>query len=44
MSYIKMDLNNPVIKLCMEGTRAEFERRLDGCLPALPANLGSAHG
>jgi hypothetical protein len=24
-----MDLNNPVIQLCMEGTRAEFERRLD---------------
>jgi hypothetical protein len=24
-----MDLNNPVIKLCMEGTRAEFEHRVD---------------
>jgi tetratricopeptide (TPR) repeat protein len=24
-----MDLNNPVIKLCMEGTRAEFEGRLE---------------
>ena len=24
-----MDTNNPVIKLCMEGTRAEFEQRLD---------------
>jgi len=24
-----MDTNNPVIKLCMEGTRAEFEHRLD---------------
>ena len=24
-----MDLNNPVIQLCMEGTRAEFEHRLD---------------
>jgi hypothetical protein len=24
-----MDINNLVIKLCMEGTRAEFEHRLD---------------
>ena len=24
-----MDLNNPVIKLCMEGTRAEFEHRVE---------------
>jgi tetratricopeptide (TPR) repeat protein len=24
-----MDLNNPVIKLCMEGTRAEFEGRIE---------------
>lgn len=24
-----MDISNPVIKLCMEGTRAEFEHRLD---------------
>ena len=24
-----MDLNNPVIQLCMEGTRAEFEQRLE---------------
>jgi hypothetical protein len=24
-----MDLNNPVIKLCIEGTRAEFEGRTD---------------
>ncbi len=24
-----MDLNNPVIKLCMEGARAEFEHRID---------------
>jgi hypothetical protein len=24
-----MDLNNPVIKLCIEGTRAEFERRIN---------------
>ena len=24
-----MDINNPVIKLCMEGTRAEFEHRMD---------------
>jgi hypothetical protein len=24
-----MDLNNPVIQLCMDGTRAEFEHRLD---------------
>ena len=24
-----MDINNPVIKLCMEGTCAEFEHRLD---------------
>lgn len=24
-----MDLNNPVIKLCVEGTRAEFEGRRD---------------
>ena len=24
-----MDLNNPVIQICMEGTRAEFEHRLD---------------
>jgi len=24
-----MDLNNPVIKLCMEGTRAEFEHHVD---------------
>ena len=24
-----MDINNPVIELCMEGTRAEFEHRLD---------------
>lgn len=24
-----MDLNNPVIQLCMEGTRAEFEQRID---------------
>jgi hypothetical protein len=23
-----MDINNPVIKLCMEGTRAELERRI----------------
>lgn len=23
-----MDVNNPVIQLCMEGTRAEFEHRL----------------
>ncbi len=24
-----MDINNPVIKLCMAGTRAEFEHRLE---------------
>jgi tetratricopeptide (TPR) repeat protein len=24
-----MDLNNPVVKLCADGTRAEFEGRLD---------------
>ena len=24
-----MDLSNPVIQLCSDGTRAEFERRLD---------------
>ena len=24
-----MDLNNPVVKLCVEGTRAEFEGRTD---------------
>jgi hypothetical protein len=24
-----MDLNNPVVKLCIEGTRAEFEGRQD---------------
>ncbi len=24
-----MDINNPVIKLCMEGTRAEFEHRVE---------------
>ena len=24
-----MDLSNPVIQLCMEGTRAEFEHRLE---------------
>lgn len=24
-----MDTSNPVIQLCMEGSRAEFERRLD---------------
>ena len=24
-----MDTNNPVIQLCMEGTRAEFERRTE---------------
>jgi tetratricopeptide (TPR) repeat protein len=24
-----MDLNNPVIKLCIEGTRAEFEGRVE---------------
>jgi hypothetical protein len=24
-----MDTNNPVIQLCMEGTRAEFEHRLE---------------
>jgi len=24
-----MDINNPVIQLCMEGTRAEFEHRLE---------------
>lgn len=24
-----MDLTNPVIQLCMEGTRAEFEKRID---------------
>ena len=24
-----MDLNNPVVKLCAEGTRAEFEGRID---------------
>lgn len=24
-----MDLNNPVIQLCMEGIKAEFERRLE---------------
>ena len=24
-----MDINNPVIQICIEGTRAEFERRLD---------------
>jgi len=24
-----MDLNNPVIQLCMEGTRAEFEHRIE---------------
>lgn len=24
-----MDLTNPVIKLCMDGTRAEFEHRID---------------
>jgi tetratricopeptide (TPR) repeat protein len=24
-----MDLNNPVIKFCMEGTRAEFRGRID---------------
>lgn len=22
-----MDINNPIVKLCMEGTRAEFEKR-----------------
>jgi len=26
---MSMDINNPVIQLCMEGTRAEFEHRLD---------------
>lgn len=25
----KMDLTNPVVKLCLEGTRAEFEHRLE---------------
>lgn len=24
-----MDLNNPVVKLCVEGTRAEFEGRIE---------------
>ena len=24
-----MDINNPVIQLCMEGTRAEFEHRIE---------------
>lgn len=24
-----MDINNPVIKLCMEGTRAEFDGRIE---------------
>jgi hypothetical protein len=24
-----MDLDNPVVKLCMEGTQAEFQRRID---------------
>jgi hypothetical protein len=24
-----MDLNNPIIQLCMEGARAEFEHRID---------------
>ena len=24
-----MDINNPVIKLCLEGTRAEFEHRIE---------------
>ena len=24
-----MDLNNPVIKLCIDGTRAEFEQRME---------------
>ena len=24
-----MDINNPVVKLCMEGTRAEFEKRIN---------------
>ncbi len=24
-----MDLNNPIIQLCMEGARAEFEQRVD---------------
>jgi len=24
-----MDTNNPIIQLCMEGTRAEFEHRID---------------
>ncbi len=24
-----MDINNPVIQFCMEGTRAEFEHRID---------------
>ncbi len=24
-----MDLTNPVVQLCMEGTRAEFEHRID---------------
>jgi hypothetical protein len=26
---MKMNLNNPVIQLCMEGSRAEFEHRLE---------------
>jgi hypothetical protein len=29
ISKIKMDINNPVIQLCMEGTRAEFAHRVD---------------
>ena len=24
-----MDINNPIVKLCMEGTRAEFEKRIN---------------
>ena len=24
-----LDINNPIIQLCMEGTRAEFEHRID---------------
>ena len=29
VSKTKLDLTNPVIQLCMEGTRAEFEHRIE---------------
>jgi len=29
MTYEIMDTNNPVIQLCMAGTRAEFEHRIE---------------